>query len=85
MTYHDAQGNEIEDLESDKMKVEFCWLCGSTDIWESGLCQRHYAWAEDIEDAQNPDGPPWSEDEFKMLYEAEFRALGSDPAGVEAK
>lgn len=64
MTYHDAQGNEIEDLEMDKMRVEHCWLCGHTTIYESGLCAFDYFWAEDNTPADA------SEDEIREAYRA---------------
>lgn len=68
MTYHDTQGNEIEDLEMDNTQKEPCWLCGDPELWESGLCQEDFAWAENL------DASGWGEEELKMLYEAETRA-----------
>ena len=68
------------------MKTQFCWLCGSTDIWDSGLCHRHYIWAENTEERLNPSGPVWGEEDLRIIFDAQKSILdGRDPAGKEWK
>ena len=57
---------ELHQRLMDKMKVERCWLCGKTAIYESGLCSKDYWWAE-----ENFDHPAGKE-EIQEAYDADM-------------
>jgi hypothetical protein len=52
------------------LKVQRCWLCGHTTIYESGLCWPDYAWAERMDLDRDEDAEPLTEQEIREAYRA---------------
>ncbi len=59
---------------NDEMKVERCWLCRHTTIYESGLCWPDFAWAEKLDFDRGENVDPLSEQEIREAYRAKEAA-----------